>query len=323
MNLRLPASPIANLAAGFVAGAFLTALVFLSLRGPHETATPAEPAPTSAETIEPHPASEAENPFRTRLPIDKSRFRAKSVTLVDHPVKSGENYWTIAKRYGISVRTLLGTNPDMPFTAFIGQTILVPSEEGAIHPVEKGEKLASIAELYRVDEKTLKATNDISWWRPLKTGDCLFIPDAQPIQMSMEWKEYYEKRGFFGAPFATWGKGWTSRYGTRKDPITGEDAHHGGMDFKAAHGTDVFASAGGRVTFAGVQGAYGNLVVIRHNATYTTYYGHLSRILVTQGQSVRKGQRIGKVGSTGRSTGPHLHFEIRKNGKRIDPLPLI
>jgi len=323
LNLRLPTSPAANLAAGFAAGVVLTALVFLSIPNPRGTEVPPEPASTSAEVIEEHPASEAENPFRERRSVDAARFRARGVTLTRHPVQLGENYWTIAKRYGISVRTLLGANPDMPFTAYMGQSLLIPSEEGALHPVEKDEKLALIAELYRVDEKTLRETNGISWWRPLKAGDCLFIPDARPIQMSTEWKEYYEKRGFFGAPFADWGKGWTSRYGLRKDPITGEDAHHGGMDFKAPYGTDVFASAGGKVTFVGVQGAYGNLIIIRHNTTYTTYYGHLSKMFVTQGQTVRKGQRIGKVGSTGRSTGPHLHFEIHRNGKRIDPLPLI
>ncbi len=325
MNFRLPPSPHANLAAGFAAGVLLTTLVFLSIPSPRGTATPppSEPATTAAEVIEEHPASEAENPFRERRPIEATRFRAKAVTLTKHPVQLGENYWTIAKRYNISVRTLLGANPDMPFTAFMGQTLFVPSANGTLHMVDRGEDLASIAELYEVDEATLRSVNGVSWWRPLKAGDCLFIPDAKPIQMNSDWKEYYEKRGFFGAPFSGWGRGWTSRYGLRKDPFTGEDAHHGGMDFKAPYGTDVFASAAGKVTFVGVNGGYGNLIVIRHNATYTTYYGHLSKMFVTEGQSVRKGQRIGKVGSTGRSTGPHLHFEIRRNGKRIDPLPLI
>ncbi|MBO4898028.1 MAG: peptidoglycan DD-metalloendopeptidase family protein [Clostridia bacterium] len=96
--------------------------------------------------------------------------------------------------------------------------------------------------------------------------------------------------------------------------------HHDGTDFGAAEGTPVYAADSGTVSFCGVSGGYGNLIIINHKNGYETYYGHLSRILVSSGQQVEKGAKIGEVGSTGNSTGPHLHFEIRKNSVPQNPL---
>jgi murein DD-endopeptidase MepM/ murein hydrolase activator NlpD len=111
----------------------------------------------------------------------------------------------------------------------------------------------------------------------------------------------------------------SSRFGTRIDPFTRRATFHGGIDLSAPVGTDVAASRGGVVVSAGVSGGYGQLVVIKHEHGYSTYYGHLSRIFVKPGQSIREGEPLGAVGSTGRSTGPHLHFEVRKNGFRRRP----
>ena len=94
---------------------------------------------------------------------------------------------------------------------------------------------------------------------------------------------------------------------------------HSGIDFRAPTGTSVRATGGGIVKEAGRKGGYGNVVEIVHRNGYTTRYAHLSRISVKPGQRVERGQKIGRVGSTGRSTGPHLHYEIRKAGKAINP----
>ncbi len=107
--------------------------------------------------------------------------------------------------------------------------------------------------------------------------------------------------------------------GYRKDPFTGKRAYHHGVDYVPGYGTSVYASMDGIVTHAGWMGGYGKLIVIQHRNSFSTRYGHLSSILVTKGKRVRQGQRIGKVGSTGRSTGAHLHFEIRQNGKALNP----
>lgn len=112
----------------------------------------------------------------------------------------------------------------------------------------------------------------------------------------------------------------TSTYGHRENPFTGQNVEtHSGLDIRAPMGAPVKAMAKGTVAFAGPKGGYGNCIILKHASGYETLYGHLSKILVTSGQSIDIGQQIGKVGSTGRSTGPHLHYEVHKNGKRINP----
>ena len=114
--------------------------------------------------------------------------------------------------------------------------------------------------------------------------------------------------------------GWLSHgYGWRKDPFTGDREFHQGMDIVAPAGTDVVAPADGVVIRAGRYGAYGKSVDLSHGLGYSTRYGHLSEILVRPGMRLERGQRIGRVGSTGRSTGPHLHYEIFRDGRRINP----
>jgi len=113
----------------------------------------------------------------------------------------------------------------------------------------------------------------------------------------------------------------TSYFGYRSDPFDSSDAEfHPGIDFKGNKGDDARCTANGTVVFAGWAGGYGNCVRIAHMNNYETLYGHLSRISVKVGQDVTVGQKIGEVGSTGRSTGTHLHYEIRKNGKAINPI---
>ena len=111
----------------------------------------------------------------------------------------------------------------------------------------------------------------------------------------------------------------SSRFGLRVHPITGKTKNHTGIDIASNQGTAVYASDGGSVTLAGWNGGYGNCIMIEHGNGYVTLYGHLSSISVSVGQTVSQGTTIGAVGSTGNSTGPHLHFEVLKNGTRIDP----
>lgn len=111
----------------------------------------------------------------------------------------------------------------------------------------------------------------------------------------------------------------SSGFGNRKDPFTRGKAFHAGLDFPAPTGTTVLSAGYGKVTFVGQRSGYGNLVEVTHGAGLVTRYGHLSAFLVTEGQVVNTGSPIAKVGSTGRSTGPHLHFEVRKKDSAVDP----
>lgn len=112
----------------------------------------------------------------------------------------------------------------------------------------------------------------------------------------------------------------SSTYGIRKDPLLGSPALHSGMDFRAPSGFAVRCTAAGTVVKAGWNGGYGRMVEVDHGGGFTTRYAHLSDIVVNEGQKVGIGDVVGKVGSSGRSTGPHLHYEVRRNGDAIDPL---
>jgi len=115
-------------------------------------------------------------------------------------------------------------------------------------------------------------------------------------------------------------KGWLSSYfGTRTDPFNGRRVHHSGVDFAGKLGSDVVSVAAGVVTFASRRSGYGNLVEINHGKGYVTRYGHNRKILVKVGETVKKGQLLSEMGTTGRSTGPHVHFEVLYNGRAVNP----
>ncbi len=115
----------------------------------------------------------------------------------------------------------------------------------------------------------------------------------------------------------------SSGYGTRKDPKNGRKAFHGGIDFAAPRGTAIYATGAGEVVFSARQRGYGNLIKIRHAFGYETVYAHLNRRRVKVGDKVERGDRIGDMGNTGRSTGTHLHYEIRVNGNTVNPAKYI
>jgi murein DD-endopeptidase MepM/ murein hydrolase activator NlpD len=115
----------------------------------------------------------------------------------------------------------------------------------------------------------------------------------------------------------------SSGFGTRRDPFTHSTRFHNGIDIAAPAGMSVRSAGAGRVTFSGYRGGFGNLVILEHPGGYETRYAHLEKILVKEGEEVPAGHPLGTVGSTGRSTGPHLHFEVRHHGDRVDPKALL
>jgi murein DD-endopeptidase MepM/ murein hydrolase activator NlpD len=125
--------------------------------------------------------------------------------------------------------------------------------------------------------------------------------------------------GYFAIPIP--GAVITSPFGPRLDPITGVMGFHPGVDFGANFGTPIEAAADGTVVWAGPNGGYGNCTIIDHGHNLATLYAHQSNILVHVGDQVTRGSVIGQVGSTGYSTGPHLHFEVRLSGDPVDPVP--
>jgi len=147
-----------------------------------------------------------------------------------------------------------------------------------------------------------------------------------PVEIGL-WKgEYYQasgegvKKGLMKTPVD--GARMTSSFGMRLHPVLGFSRMHKGVDFNAGHGQTIMAAGGGTVSFAGWHGGHGKYVMIRHNKDLATAYAHMSRIDVRPGQRIGQGQRIGAVGSTGLSTGPHLHYEVWLRGKAVNPVSL-
>lgn len=232
-------------------------------------------------------------------------------------VRKGQNYWSLAREAGLGIDHLIGYNTDMQhLNAYIGRVLLLGNQPGSLHQVREGESAAGIEKDYGVEAGTLRQANRLGWLG-LRPGQVLFIPGAEPRQLTPEMEQLFANRRFFRSPLA--GK-YTSLLGVRTDPFTGDYKTHNGVDIKAPFNALVAAAADGKVSEAGWKGGYGKSVVIEHADGFRTLYGHLNVILVKPGQVVKQYQFIGKVGKTGRTTGAHLHFTIWKHGKLQDPL---
>jgi murein DD-endopeptidase MepM/ murein hydrolase activator NlpD len=149
---------------------------------------------------------------------------------------------------------------------------------------------------------------------------------ARQEQSLRELQEYFDdQRSLLASTPSIWPtRGWvTSDFGTRLDPYSVERQMHEGLDIATPHGQPVLSPSDGVVVFNGVEGGYGKVLVVDHGYGVKTRYGHLSEILVTPGEQVRRGARVALVGNTGRSTGPHLHYEVRVNGVADNPRKFI
>ena len=238
--------------------------------------------------------------------------------------KNGDNLWTIARKNRLDWYTLLSINRmEKANDMSIGQEVKIPNQRGILHTVQSGETLEDVALMYDVNIRKIIRVNQVLDPNEIKKGADIFVPGAK---VSYAFSRQLLEESGIPAQFA-WpcrrGSRISSKFGYRKDPFTGRRAFHSGLDLSTGYGARVDASMDGIVTYAGWMGGYGKLVVIRHRNGYTTRYGHLSRILVTKNRRVRQGQRIGYTGNTGRSTGPHLHFEVRQNGKPLNPRKFI
>ena len=200
-----------------------------------------------------------------------------------------------------------------------------PSGNGVYHTVQKGETLWRISRTYGVSLAELVEANDIPDDYTIVVGQKLFIPGATEVKKTPPPIKREESIGKPDAklswPLAGRGrKSVTSPFGYRRDPLTGGQEFHKGIDIDAAREERVLAAAAGEVVFAGKMSGYGTVVMIDHGKRLLTVYAHLSRAIVRLEEMVERGQTIGYVGTSGRSTGTHLHFEVRYKGVSVDPL---
>lgn len=225
--------------------------------------------------------------------------------MVKHQVMRGEQLAAIAKKYDTTIDSIRSSNYLYSLEVRTGQNIIVPNQVGTAHKVARGETLESIANTFKSSKLEISEINNgITDYTKLAPKTLVFIPDVK-----ISFPEY----------------GWpatgriSSSFGYRNHPIWGEKRFHDGMDIAGRYNSQIRAAREGRVIFAGWRSGYGRLIMIKHNDGSVAYYGHLASCNVRNKQWVGKGQNIGRLGSSGWSTGPHLHFEIRKNGRAVNP----
>ncbi|MCL1911373.1 MAG: peptidoglycan DD-metalloendopeptidase family protein [Leptospirales bacterium] len=238
------------------------------------------------------------------LPDDKSTLEIRK-----HTVKSGgESLSSIAMKYRISIDTICGSNNLRTYEPLpAGKALIIPSKDGILYTMRNGSNIVAVAKQYNVSLEKILVENSIKNSDFIKMGSVLFIPDAKPQNII---------KGFI---WPVSGRAITCGYGWRKNPFSAaEREFHAGLDIKANYEW-VKSAMYGKVTYSGWMGGYGMTIIIAHPDGSKTLYAHLSQLVVQNGQYVKQGQIIAKSGSTGRSTGPHLHFEVIKNGRQVNP----
>ncbi|MDR2143368.1 MAG: M23 family metallopeptidase [Treponema sp.] len=222
----------------------------------------------------------------------------------------------VAKSFGLNIGTLVSLN-NIKYTRSlqIGHVLKVPNQDGVLYKVKRGDTLQSVAEKHKIDPETVRISNELFSDR-INENTSLFLPGA-----TIPWEDLQEINGdLFLWPV----RGYiSSYYGYRRSPFTGGRSFHPGLDIAAPMGTPIKAAMSGRVSAVGYDNIYGNFVVITHQSGYRTLYGHMSVIRTRTGLYVNAGDQIGDVGSTGQSTGPHVHFTVYKNGATINPRNVI
>lgn len=259
------------------------------------------------------------NPYETALStVISSKPRDK---VENYTIKSGDTLASIGKKFGVSVDTIKWANDLKTDTIKPDQTVKIPPVTGVVHTVVSGETVYSIAKKYKTSAQNIvnfifNDFTDIDTFS-LRAGQTLYVPDGviepeQPKYFAQAPQYANAIAGVRGSTTFIWPTtGIITQYPTW---------YHMAFDIASNSLPPVIAADTGTVTFAGcINWGYGCHVVIDHGNGYSTLYGHMSTISVGAGQAVNQGQQLGNMGSTGRSTGPHLHFEIRSGGTLLNP----
>jgi LysM repeat protein len=308
---------------------------FSSAKNLEEQATN-RPTPTVPEAV-------TLPPFQSRTEVRSiTRFAQLSTVQVDrsairvtkYAIQAGDTAWAIAQKFGLKIESILWGNEGMSANAgglTIGQEINILPVDGVLHTVKEGDTLERVARLHsvQVEDITNFLGNDLPEKPPytLWTGQKVIVPDGQSPVTWLEPGPVVEpgkgrkSKGFYDGPLVTMGTGtflWPVYPIVITQPFW---SGHPAIDLDTYNRQPVFASDSGTVIFSGwSETGYGNLVIIDHGNGYWTYYAHNEANLVRVGQGVLQGQQIAESGSTGRSTGDHIDFRIRREGSAfLDP----
>ncbi|MDR1376193.1 MAG: LysM peptidoglycan-binding domain-containing M23 family metallopeptidase [Synergistaceae bacterium] len=260
------------------------------------------------------------------------REQVQSLQIISYVVAAGDSLWSIANSQNLEVDTLVGSNT-FKNSALLhpGAVLRIPNQDGIFYKFKNGDKIEAIAKRYQVSVDKIRKVNPTVDFVSLKAGNEIFLPGARPeaIAETAEKKSGSSagKSGSSGSiQKASRSFRWpvmgkiNSPFGWRRHPITRRRDFHTGLDIKASRGTIIRSSREGQVVYSGWMGGYGKVVVVEHSRGQSTLYAHCSSLLVKQGAKISVGQNIARVGSTGRTTGPHLHFEVRNGNSPVNPL---
>jgi len=255
-------------------------------------------------------------------PIDTVISKKNRKDVVVYTVQPGETVSSLAQDFGLSEATIRFANGLSSNALKNGQKLIITPKDGIIYTVGLGDNLSSIAQNYSATVNHIRKYNKLSEDSRIFAGQKLFLPDATIPTVTSRSSAGYgyippvnpNAQGQFAWPTSTARHTLSQSFGR-----TNYSAWHTGIDLTRVNGHGIFASASGTVKTSWMRG-YGNIIIINHGNGYETYYAHLKEFKVSNGQRINQGDLIGIMGSTGWSTGVHLHFEIRYNGSPLNPL---
>lgn len=246
------------------------------------------------------------------ITVDTEQFLALEVET--YTIQPGDTLSDLATQYDLTLDTLISFNQIKDARRIqIGDTYRIPNRDGLLYEVRSGDSLGAIASKYGTTVNAILDANDMVS-QEITVGQVVFVPEAR--------MNTTELKLILGELFRnpTVGR-FSSGFGMRADPFTGLPRFHNGIDLANAPGTPIRAAGSGRVVHIESQiGNYGRFIILRHDSGFQTLYAHLDTFDVRVGQFVYQGDVIGRMGNTGRSTGPHLHFSVIRNGRFVDPL---
>jgi len=258
--------------------------------------------------------SESTFTSKNRMIREQRADEYPSPKMYRYVMKPEEDIWTIIAKTSLTIDTIATLNR-LDFIGMIreGMEVFLPDTLGLFFDTDRYD-ISALALRHEIPVENILLVDD-----PLDTSRSLYFLPERTLPFL---ERSYLMGVVFHAPIVGIR---TSGYGERLDPFINDLAFHGGVDIAADEGKTVRASRGGTVYYSAENGGYGNLVVLKHKLGYFTLYGHLSEITVERGQRMETGEPLGTVGTSGKTTGPHLHFEIRRYDEQLNPenIPLL
>ncbi|PJZ86562.1 peptidase M23 [Leptospira harrisiae] len=232
----------------------------------------------------------------------------KKLKVTQYKVKKNETLSDIARRFKVSAESIAGSSGIHPEVSILpGQILNIPNKQGLVYKLKKGDTLAKVADYYKVKIDDIYSENQLEDYDLFKSGQKVFLPGAVIPETGPVWR----------IPVVS--KVITSGWGTRSYP---QYKFHMALDLRANY-ESVYAARKGKVTYSGWMGGYGNAIILTHDDNYQTLYAHNSKLFVKEGDYVSAGKVISRSGCTGYCFGPHLHFEVIKDGKNVNPTKII